>query len=135
RGSNVGSGAKIVTDGMDKIYLTIGDYFQSARAVAQDPNSTLGKIVEISISTQEVRILSIGHRNPQGLVRTKAGELLSTEQGPAGGDELNLITEGSNYGWPNVTLGTDYGTYGWKDDALVGKHIGFKPPLFAWVPS
>ena len=112
-GSNVESGAKIVTDGSDKIYLTVGDYYQADRAVAQDPNSTLGKIVEISISTQKVRILSIGHRNPQGLVWTKTGELLSTEHGPAGGDELNLITEGSNYGWPNVTLGTGYyGTYG-----------------------
>jgi cytochrome c2 len=134
-GSNTEGGAKIVTDGSDKIYLTVGDYQQVDRAVAQDPNSTLGKIVEISISTKKVRILSIGHRNPQGLVWTKTGELLSTEHGPEGGDELNLITEGSNYGWPNVTLGTDYGTYGWKDDALVGKHIGFKPPLFAWVPS
>jgi cytochrome c2 len=135
-GSNTVSGAKIATDGSDKIYLTVGDYNGEVdRAVAQDPNSTLGKIVEISISTQKVRIFSIGHRNPQGLVWTITGELLSTEHGLAGGDELNLITEGSNYGWPNVTLGTDYGTYGWKDDALVGKHIGFKPPLFAWVPS
>ena len=134
-GSNTGSGAKMVTDGSDKIYLTVGDYGEVGRALAQDPNSTLGKIVEISISTQKVRIISMGHRNPQGLIWTKTGELLSTEHGPAGGDELNLITEGSNYGWPNVTLGTDYGAYGWKDDALVGKHTGFKPPLFAWVPS
>jgi cytochrome c2 len=134
-GPNSESGAKIATDGSDKIYLTVGQYREVVRAVAQDPNSTLGKILEISISTQKVRILSIGHRNPQGLIWTKTGELLSTEHGPAGGDELNLITEGSNYGWPNVTLGTDYGTYGWKDDALVGKHIGFTPPLFAWVPS
>jgi cytochrome c2 len=132
RGSNIESGAKMVTDGSDKIYLTVGAYYSAA---AQDPYSTLGKIVEISISTQKVRILSIGHRNPQGLVWTKTGELLSTEHGPRGGDELNLITEGSNYGWPNVTLGTDYWTYGDPDDALVGKHIGFTPPLFAWVPS
>ena len=134
-GSNTESGAKIATDGSDKIYLTVGDYGDVVRALAQDPNSTLGKIVEISISTQKVRIISMGHRNPQGLVWTKTGELLSTEQGPAGGDELNFITQGSNYGWPNVTLGTDYGAYGWKEDALVGKHTGFKPPLFAWVPS
>ncbi len=134
-GSSTASGGKLATDGADKIYLTVGDYLIDVPPVAQDPNSSFGKIFEIDISTQKAKKLSMGHRNPQGLVFTKAGALLSTEHGPSGGDELNLITEGSNYGWPTVTLGTEYGTYGWKDDALVGRHTGFQAPLFAWVPS
>jgi cytochrome c2 len=134
-GPNEASGGKLATDGSDKIVLTVGDYLIPAPIVAQDPNSTFGKIIEISVSTQTVKKLSLGHRNPQGLVLTRTGALLSTEHGPAGGDELNLITEGSNYGWPNVTLGTDYGTYGWKEDSLVGKHTDYTAPLFAWVPA
>ena len=73
---------------------------------------------------------------------TKSGELLSTEHGERGGDELNLITEGSNYGWPNVTLGTEYDNYNWRKigdfpvgKSLPGSHTGYKAPLFAWLPS
>jgi cytochrome c2 len=60
--------------------------------------------------------------------------MFSTEHGPAGGDELNLIAEGADYGWPHVTLGTDYGTYSWQN-AQVGEHTGYEAPAFAWVPS
>jgi cytochrome c2 len=66
---------------------------------------------------------------------TASGTLLSTEHGPAGGDELNLIVEGANYGWPIVTLGTGYRSYGWQDTKVVGKHAGYQAPIFAWVPS
>src|SRR5262249_46415968 len=80
--------------------------------------------------------LTSGHRNPQGLAYTKSGQLLSTEHGPRGGDELNVITEGSNYGWPNVTLGTEYDSYNWNTgSSLVGSHAGYTSPLFAWMPS
>jgi cytochrome c2 len=76
------------------------------------------------------------------LTFTKSGELLSTEHGERGGDELNLIIEGSNYGWPNVTLGTEYDNYNWSKigdfavgKSLPGSHAGYKAPLFAWLPS
>jgi cytochrome c2 len=64
-----------------------------------------------------------------------SGELLSTEHAQRGGDELNLIEQGSNYGWPTVTYGTNYETYDWPSNPIVGKHDGFKKPLYAWVPS
>lgn len=51
---------------------------------------------------------------------TTSGTLFSTEHGPAGGDELNLIVEGANYGWPIVTLGIGYRSYGWQDTKFVG---------------
>ncbi len=133
-GSNDASGGRMVSNGSDKIILTVGDYLLP-EPVAQDPNSTFGKIIEINLADKTIRKLTLGHRNPQGLVMTKSGVLLSTEHGPAGGDELNVITEGSNYGWPFVTLGTEYDTYGWKDENLVGRHTGYAAPYFAWVPS
>lgn len=133
-GSNDAGGGKMVTDGSAKIILSTGDYLLQA-PVAQDPNSTFGKIIEINLADNSARKLTLGHRNPQGLVMTKSGALLSTEHGPAGGDELNVIIEGSNYGWPIVTLGTEYETYGWKDEGLVGRHTGYTAPHFAWVPS
>src|SRR5262249_9730824 len=80
------------------------------------------------------KLVSMGHRNPQGLVVSKTGELFSTEHGPSGGDELNLISEGANYGWPNVTLGTEYNAYNWKE-GLQGRHTGYQLPIFGWVPS
>jgi cytochrome c2 len=66
----------------------------------------------------------------------KSGKLLSTEHGPHGGDELNVITEGSDYGWPNVTLGTEYNSYNWDvGTSSAGRLAGYKAPLFAWLPS
>jgi cytochrome c2 len=56
----------------------------------------------------------------------------STEHGPQGGDELNLIARGRNYGWPLVTLGTECGGCGWQ---LEGRHDGYAEPLYSWLPS
>ena len=61
--------------------------------------------------------------------------MFSTEHGPAGGDELNRIVEGANYGWPNVSLGTDCGVYDWPNAKLAGRHDGYAVPTFAWIPS
>ena len=94
--------------------------------VAQDMNSKMGKVLEIDLNTRDVKIISLGHRNPEGLIVTTDGTLLSTEHGPAGGDELNVIVEGANYGWPIVTFGTDYGSYGWHGTKFVGEHAGYK---------
>jgi aldose sugar dehydrogenase len=101
----------------------------------QDPASSFGKIFEIDLDTENSRVVSLGHRNPQGLTVTSRGALFSTEHGPKGGDELNLITEGSNYGWPNVSLGTEYKGYDLENHAPVGEHTGYQAPVFAWVPS
>jgi cytochrome c2 len=133
-GSNVEAGGRLASKG-EQLYLTVGAYGDSSLGVAQDPQSSFGKIIEIDIRTRKHKTVSIGHRNPEGLLVTQAGQLLSTEHGPKGGDEVNLITEGANYGWPQVTLGTDYATYSWPNAKLVGDHGGYQAPLFAWVPS
>jgi aldose sugar dehydrogenase len=136
-------GGRMAYRGDGKLYLAVGDHeVLTDPNVSQDPTTTLGKIIEIDISAKRSRNFAIGVRNPQGLTFTKSGELLSTEHGERGGDELNLITEGSNYGWPNVTLGTEYENYNWRQiggypvgKSLPGSHTGYTAPLFAWVPS
>jgi glucose/arabinose dehydrogenase len=121
---------------MGKIYLTLSDHYTTEPEVSQDPNTPFGKIIEIDIGTNKWRVFTKGHRNPQGLKFLKNGQLLSTEHGPRGGDELNVVTEGSNYGWPEVTLGTEYDSYDWRvGSSLVGSQNGYTAPLFAWVPS
>lgn len=111
---------------------------------SQDPNSSFGKIIKI-IDKDNSEIYSIGHRNPQGLfIRKKNNLLISTEHGPRGGDEINLITKNSNYGWPCKSIGTMYGyEYNnnsklWPDDLQSsGCDIDkiFIDPLYSWTPS
>lgn len=77
-------------------------------------------------------IWSYGHRNIQGLVRDASGRVWATEHGPRGGDELNLVQAGQNYGWPLQSYGADYRTA-----QPVGKPVvpGMTGPKIAWVPS
>lgn len=132
-GPNVEAGGGRLTSKGGTVYLTIGG--NALNSKTDDPRCDYGTIVELDLGTHHSKIVSRGHRNSQGLVITAAGNLLSTEHGPSGGDELNLIREGADYGWPNVTLGTDYGTYTWRGATPVGQHRGYQPPMFAWVPS
>jgi glucose/arabinose dehydrogenase len=78
-------------------------------------------------------IYSVGHRSPQGLaVHPMTGELWENEHGPLGGDEINIVRAGMNYGWPLVTYGKNY------DGTAVSESSsrdGFEPPFMFWVPS
>jgi glucose/arabinose dehydrogenase len=122
--------------GAGKLYLTLGDHYTVDPKISEDPNVTFGKIIEIDLATSKSRQISRGHRNQEGLAFRKSGQLVSTEHGPYGGDELNVIEEGGDYGWPNVTLGTGYNVYDWGvGKSLVGSHAEYKHPLFAWLPS
>lgn len=126
-------GGRMAYQGNGELYRTVPDH--SIPDMSQDPNTPVGKIIKIDMTTSKWRILTKGHRNPEGLTFLRSGELYSTEHGPRGGDELNVIVEGGNYGWPNVTLGTEYGDYEWNRETVVGRHGGYATPLFAWVPS
>jgi glucose/arabinose dehydrogenase/cytochrome c2 len=135
--SGISSGGGILAYRGDGIlYLTIGDHYIVDPKVSEDLNSTFGKIFEINLATNTRRVISKGHRNPEGLTILKSGRLMSTEHGPYGGDELNIIEDGGDYGWPNVTLGTTYNAYKSDPDlTTLGSHEGYKDPLFAWLPS
>lgn len=83
-----------------KLYASTGDAADGERA--QDPKGLNGKILEIDPETKDVRVFSTGHRNVQGLCFEPGGRFLSTEHGPERGDEIGVITKGSNGGWPQT---------------------------------
>jgi cytochrome c2 len=122
------------------LLLTLGDAGFSGLdgsmpfAQAEEDNA-YGKIWRIEPDTGAARIVSIGHRNPQGLVVAQNGRVWSSEHGPQGGDEINLIREGANYGWPLVTYGTSYGSTSWPLDVDGFNHRGFAEPALSFVPS
>jgi cytochrome c2 len=135
-GTASSSGGRMAYRGAGILYLALGDHYTTEPEVSQDTDTTFGKIIEIDINSNKWHVFTKGHRNPQGLTFLKSGQLLSTEQGPRGGDKLNVITEGSNYGWPNATLGTEYDSYEWPvGSSLVGSLAAYTAPLFAWVPD
>jgi len=142
-------GGKIVFLPDDTFVLTLGDGF-SYREEAQNADSHLGKLVRLMrdggvpddnpyIGQEKdgrafkPQIYSIGHRNVQGLAFDAAtGDLWEHEHGPRGGDELNLIKPGENYGWPIATKGRDY------QGARISPfetYEGMVDPVHSWVPS
>src|SRR5262245_32266599 len=127
------------------LLLTIGDGFDY-KAAAQDLGSDLGKIVRLTrdgtppadnpfVGRADVRpeIWSYGHRNPQGLTRDPvSGDVWEHEHGPRGGDEVNKLHAGANYGWPLVTHGIDY------DLSIISERAfapGIERSFFFWAPS
>jgi glucose/arabinose dehydrogenase len=138
-------GSRIVFDAEGLLYITSGDRNWGERA--QDPSSHLGKIVRIrddgtipadnpfvGMDGYKPDLYTIGHRNPLGLtIHPATGELWSTEFGPRGGDELNRIEAGKNYGWILVTEGEHYN----NEPAALGKNSapGMEDPVLFWAPS
>jgi aldose sugar dehydrogenase len=142
-GGHYGSRIAFLKDGT--LLLTLGDRgFQPGSA--QDKQKHSGKIIRLNedgsiphdnpfIDNPEFasEIFSYGHRNPQGIVQhPDTGEIWSTEHGPRGGDELNLIKPGTNYGWPVVSLGRDYFSQGAQ-----GKRSkqGMQDPVLEFLPT
>ena len=103
----------------------------------QDPKSDIGKIIFIDFETQEKKIYSMGHRNPQGLY-VENDLIISTEHGPKGGDEINKIIYGGNYGWPIASYGMAYDHVKKnKNKKYLKDHLSnnFIEPIFSFVPS
>ena len=113
-------------------YVTIGDlgYTQISN---RKKRGDLGSIFKVSSTS--VSKFSQGHRNAQGILLYNGKDLLASEHGPRGGDELNLIKAGSDYGWPFVTYGQPYGPGDYVRPTKTGTHAGFVEPLKYWVPS
>jgi hypothetical protein len=139
------SGGRLVSLDDENILLSIGDY--RSRFLAQDTKSVNGKLIKINIDNFNYEIISIGHRNPQGLFFDKENNiLLETEHGPKGGDEINLIpleqvksSKILNYGWAIVSAGEHYVVTEEKINKypLYKSHekYGFIEPLKSFVPS
>ena len=125
----------------NKILLTIGAPEHNAPDIAelsQSKDTIFGKILSINKRSLlnhnnepiEYKIFSIGHRNPQGLVYVN-NKIFSLEHGPQGGDELNKIVEGKNYGWPIVSFGTKYN----DGKSYLKNKNDFTAPIFTFIPA
>ena len=125
------------------LFASLGD--RGKRDNAQDPGHHAGSIIRLhpdgripadnpKIDSWAPEIWSIGHRNPQGMtVNPQNGNIWAHEHGPRGGDEINRITGGENYGWPTVSHGREYAT-----GMRVSKHkslAGYVDPEWVWDPS
>jgi len=141
----------VVYDGMggafvktkDSVLLTIGTptyLSEKISQLAQSKNSIFGKIISIKnealLNYEEgeinYSIFSLGHRNPQGLVQY-GNNIFSLEHGPQGGDELNQIIRGKNYGWPITSFGTRYNDG--KSYPRNYSNLSYQEPIFAILPA
>jgi cytochrome c2 len=102
---------------------------------AQHPDWDYGKVIEVDVVSGKSQTYTLGHRNPQGITLDAAGQLWVVEHGPRGGDELNRIERGANYGWPRETLGTMYSGLPVPNTVSYGRHDSYTAPIYAWLPS
>jgi hypothetical protein len=133
------AGGQMAQANAHHILLALGDQgfdgVQTAEAVSQDTNSEHGKVLEIDLRNGSARHFSSGHRSPGGLLVDGHGRIWLAEHGPKGGDELNLLRDGGNYGWPVQSLGARYGGFEWLGPAAGAREAQFESPVFAWTPS
>jgi glucose/arabinose dehydrogenase len=139
-GEGAGGVARVAFDRTNHVYMTTGG------GATQDLNSLQGKVVRlmddgtvpkdnpfVGRSDARPEVFTYGHRNSLGLALNPAtGEIWQTENGPNGGDEMNVLVAGKNYGWPKVSYGRDY-KGPWQTE--VPGHVGFEPPIVYWVPA
>lgn len=130
--SNVHYSQRIAFAPDGTMFISSGERFQFTPA--QDTNSDMGKIIHMTDEGQRIggRYYSMGHRNMLGLAFAPDGRLWEDEMGPQGGDEVNLILKGRNYGWPRASYGSNYDGTDIPDDH---KGRGFEEPKLWWNPS
>ena len=138
-------GGRILFDRAGNIWVSTGERSDpKTRPQAQQLNSGYGKVIRITKEGKPVdgnpfsggerpEIYSYGHRNVQGLaIHPVSGDIWEGEFGPRGGDEINLIRPGKNYGWPIVTYGIEYG--GSKVGDGISQKEGLEQPVYYWDP-
>ncbi len=140
-------GSRLVFDKDGNLFVSVGEKsIPEARVQAQQLNSYLGKIVRITTDGKPAPanpflntsgalpgIYSYGHRNPEGLdINPATGELWESEFGPRGGDEINIIHAGKNYGWPVISYGIEYS--GEKVGDGIQQKEGMEQPVYYWDP-
>lgn len=138
-------GSRLLFDREHYLYFSIGERGQ-AELNAQDITRDGGKIYRVhddgripddnpfvQVPNAKTAIFTYGNRNPQGLaLHPETGAILSHEHGPKGGDEINIIESGKNYGWPLVTYGVNY------NNAIISQDTsrqGMQSPIYQWTPS
>lgn len=140
-------GSRLVFDKEGNLFVSTGERSdKETRVYAIKPDNYLGKIIRITKDGEPApgnpfigkdghkpEIYSYGHRNPQGLALDEKGQLWETEFGPRGGDEINLIQAGKNYGWGDVTYGLEYS--GEQINGGTTQKEGTEQPVYYWDPS
>lgn len=141
-------GGRILFDAQGNLFVSTGERSDlETRPLAQDLNAALGKVLHIDKNGKAVagnpfsdnpdalpEIYSYGHRNVQGLaLHPETGDLWETEFGPRGGDELNRIEAGKNYGWPTITYGIEYSGEQIGTPVIQQKE-GLEQPVYYWDP-
>ncbi|WP_316803874.1 PQQ-dependent sugar dehydrogenase [Pedobacter nototheniae] len=141
-------GSRIVFDKNGNLFVSTGERSgNDIRIQAQYLNSSLGKILHLTPEGKPVangpfagktdarpEIYAYGLRNPDGLaINPQTGDLWEAEFGPKGGDEINIIKPGKNYGWPIITYGTEYS--GKKVGDGIQQKEGMEQPVYYWNPS
>ena len=140
-------GSRLLFDKDGNLFVSTGERSDlETRPLAQDPMAYLGKILKItkdgkpaagnpfaSNTKFKPEIFAYGLRNPQGMALDEKGQLWDAEMGPKGGDELNLIQSGKNYGWGDVSYGTEYS--GKKINNGATQKEGTEQPVYYWDPS
>lgn len=137
-------GSRIVFDKSGQIYFSIGDRGQRD-VFPQDISKDNGKIYRLNddgsipndnpffnVESAKKAIYSYGHRNPQGMILHPNGEIWIHEHGPRGGDEINVIESGKNFGWPKITYGKNYTGTKITNET---KRKGMEQPIYYWIPS
>lgn len=145
--SDLHYGGRILFDKTGNLIVSTGERsVLETRPLAQSVTAALGKVIRITKDGQPAsgnpnfnqagalrELYSIGHRNPQGLaLHPDTGEIWLSEHGPRGGDEINRLKAGSNYGWPVITYGIEYG--GQKIGEGIQKKEGMEQPVYYWDP-
>ena len=139
-----GAGGRMVPYKNNQILFTTGDF--RYRTLAQNKDSYYAKILRINLMNGKSKIVSMGHRNPQGIFyNTKDDYIISTEHGPKGGDEININknpdVKMKNYGWPISSYGDHYAKHYSKEQIAKAplhkshKKFGFEEPIKYFVPS
>jgi cytochrome c2 len=133
------TGGRLAWLGPRELLMTVGDHgiagLSGDQRLAQDTATSYGKTIRIPLDGSAPTQFTLGHRNPQGLLVDSNRRLWSTEHGPIGGDELNLLVPGGNYGWPLASYGTQNDLSQRPDDTTRTTHAGFQPPALVLLPS
>ncbi len=133
------AGGKLAFLDKKNLLLTIGNHkrdgVNTKEITSQNPDTSYGKVIKLNIENGEKNVFSTGFRNPSGIFVSNNQTIWLTDHGPKGGDEINIINENQNYGWPLVTYGVDYDNTIWPLNSNQGRHEGFNLPIMAWVPS
>ena len=145
--SNLHFGSRLAFDKDGNLFVSAGERsILEGRAQAQKLEAGLGKVFKITTDGKPAsgnpflhtpgampEIYSYGHRNPQGLaIDPSTGELWEAEFGPRGGDEVNLVRAGKDYGWPIITYGLEYS--GQKIGDAIQQKAGLEQPVYYWDP-